>query len=83
MARVSHNGVRSFPLVPPFFWRSGTDFIAGTVYIEEAFGSDGFEPDLFSTDEVIEKEWKADADRASIYKAPLPELFRQDPSGMA
>lgn len=46
-----------------------------TVYLEQKFSRDDFEPDLFST-EVIEKEWKPNADRASIYKAPLPELLK-------
>ena len=48
-----------------------------TVYLENKFGKDDFEPDLFPTD-VIEKEWKPNADRASIYKAPLPELLRDN-----
>jgi hypothetical protein len=53
----------------------------GTVYVEHAFRGDDFEPDLFPVD-VTEKEWKPDADRASVYKAALPELLRYDP-GMA
>jgi hypothetical protein len=51
----------------------------GTVYIEKKFGNDEFEPDLFPT-EVTEKEWKADGDRASIYKVALPDLLREDPT---
>jgi hypothetical protein len=53
----------------------------GTVYVEHAFKGDDFEPDLFPVD-VTEKEWQPDADRASVYKDPLPELFKHD-SGMA
>ncbi len=34
----------------------------------------GFEPDVFPTEE-IEKEWKPDANRASISKIALPELL--------
>lgn len=59
----------SFVVMP----RALADFV--TVYLEQKFGRDDFEPDLFST-EVIEKEWKQNADRASIYKASLPELLR-------
>jgi len=52
--------------------------LAQWIYLEQKFGRDDFEPDLFST-EVIEKEWKQNADRASIYKASLPELLREEP----
>jgi hypothetical protein len=45
--------------------------------LEQSFGKDDFDPDVFPT-EVIEKEWKADADRASIHKVALPELLRED-----
>jgi hypothetical protein len=62
----------SFVVTP----RGTADFV--TVYLEQKFGRDDFEPDLFST-EVIEKEWKQNADRASIYKASLPELLREEP----
>jgi hypothetical protein len=51
------------------------DFV--TVYLEQKFGVDDFEPDLFPV-EVTEKEWKPNADRASIYKAPLPEFLRSN-----
>lgn len=47
-----------------------------TVYVESTFGKDDFEPDLFSS-KVTETEWKPNADRASIYKAALPELLNQ------
>ncbi len=47
--------------------------------MEKNFGNDGFEPDLFPT-EVTEKEWKPDGDRASIYKAALPDFLRPDPA---
>ena len=49
-----------------------------TVYVEKTFGNYDFEPDLFPT-EVTEKEWKADGDRASIYKVALPDFLRNDP----
>lgn len=54
----------------------------GTVYVEKQFGNDDFEPDLFPA-EVTEKEWKADGDRASIYKVALPDLLRVDPALLA
>jgi len=47
------------------------------IYLEQSLFNDAFEPDLFPT-EVIEKEWKPSADRASIYKVALPELLRDD-----
>ncbi|KAI0261929.1 hypothetical protein BC834DRAFT_411787 [Gloeopeniophorella convolvens] len=50
--------------------------LAQWIYVEKTFGGDDFEPDLFPTD-VIEKEWKQDADRASIYKVALPDLLRE------
>lgn len=53
-----------------------------TVYVEKKFGNVDFEPDLFPT-EVTEKEWKADGDRASIYKVALPDLLRVDPAPLA
>ncbi|KAI0297017.1 hypothetical protein B0F90DRAFT_1635111, partial [Multifurca ochricompacta] len=56
--------------------------LAQWIYVERVFGNDDFEPDLFPT-EVIEKEWKPDGDRASIYKVALPELLRDSPSSMA
>jgi len=56
--------------------------LAQWLYVEEAFGGDDFEPDLFPTD-LIEKEWNPEADRASIYKAALPEVLRHDHSQMA
>jgi len=46
-----------------------------TVRVEESFSKSDFEPDVFASSE-IEKEWKPDADRASIYKAAVPELLR-------
>jgi hypothetical protein len=48
-----------------------------TVYLEQSFERDDFDPDLFPT-EVTEKEWKPNADRASIVKVALPELLRDD-----
>jgi hypothetical protein len=45
--------------------------------LEQSFEKDDFDPDVFPT-EVIEKEWKRDADRASICKVALPELLRDD-----
>jgi len=45
--------------------------------LEQSLFSDAFEPDLFPTEE-IEKEWKYDADRASISKVALPEFLRDD-----
>jgi hypothetical protein len=45
--------------------------------LEQSFGDDDFDPDLFPT-EVIEKEWKRGADRASICKVALPELLKDD-----
>jgi hypothetical protein len=45
--------------------------------LEQTFAKDDFEPDIFPTN-VIEKEWKPNADRASIYKVALPEVFRDD-----
>lgn len=50
--------------------------------MEKKFGNDDFEPDLFPA-EVTEKEWKADGDRASIYKVALPDLLRVDPAPLA
>jgi hypothetical protein len=56
-----------------------TDFVKKkiTVNLEQSLFSAGFEPDVFSTED-IEKEWKPDADRASICKIVLPELLRDD-----
>ncbi|KAH9982015.1 hypothetical protein BJV74DRAFT_989202 [Russula compacta] len=51
--------------------------LAEWLYVEQSFGRDDFDPDTFSTD-VIEKEWNPNADRASIYKLPLPEFLRDD-----
>jgi hypothetical protein len=45
-----------------------------TVSLEQSLFNAGFEPDLFSTEE-IEKEWKPDGDRASISNIALPELL--------
>jgi len=45
--------------------------------VEDSFWKSDFEPDVFANSE-IEQEWKLDADRASIYKAALPELLRDD-----
>lgn len=57
--------------------------LAEWIYLEQTFAKDDFEPDIFPTN-VIEKEWKPNADRASIYKAALPEVFRDDqPWGIA
>jgi hypothetical protein len=50
--------------------------------VEKKFGNDDFEPDLFPT-EVTEKEWDPEGDRASIYKAALPDLLRMDPAIVA
>jgi hypothetical protein len=47
-----------------------------TVSLEQSLFDAGFEPDVFSTED-IEKEWKPDADRASISKIALPELLKQ------
>jgi len=47
------------------------------IYLEQSLSKDGFEPDVFSTED-IEKEWKPNADRASICKIALPELLRDD-----
>jgi len=44
--------------------------------LEQSLFDAGFEPDVFSTED-IEKEWKPDADRASISKIALPELLKQ------
>lgn len=51
------------------------------VYLEQSLLNAGFEPDVFSTEE-IEKEWKPDATRASISKIALPELLRDEKSGI-
>jgi hypothetical protein len=56
--------------------------LAEWIYVEKQFGNDDFEPDLFPA-EVTEKEWKADGDRASIYKVALPDLLRVDPALLA
>lgn len=48
-----------------------------TVHLEQSLFDDGFEPDVFSTQD-IEKEWKPNADRASITKIALPDLLRDD-----
>lgn len=56
--------------------------LAEWIYLEKKFGNDDFEPDLFPA-EVTEKEWKADGDRASIYKVALPDLLRGDPISLA
>jgi len=48
-----------------------------TVRLEQSLFNDGFELDVFSTED-IEKEWKPNADRASISKIALPELLRDD-----
>jgi hypothetical protein len=45
--------------------------------LEQSFRNDDFDPDLFPT-EVTEKEWKPDANRASIIKVAFPELLRTD-----
>ena len=55
-----------------------TDLV--TVYLEQTFGKDDFDPDLFPTDE-IEKEWDPNSDRASIYKAAIPELLKDSHPG--
>jgi hypothetical protein len=55
-----------------------TDLV--TVYLEQTFGKDDFDPDLFPTDE-IEKEWNPNSDRASIYKAAIPELLKDSHPG--
>jgi len=52
------------------------------VYVEQTFARDNFEPDIFPTN-VTEKEWKPNADRASIYKAALPEIPRDQPWNIA
>lgn len=80
MARVSESGVRdlffNLPVLRPGV--QNTDFvIKKTVNLEQSLFSAGFEPDVFSTKD-IEKEWKPDADRASICKIVLPELLRDD-----
>ncbi|KAF8486938.1 hypothetical protein DFH94DRAFT_702089 [Russula ochroleuca] len=51
--------------------------LAQWIYLEQSFERDDFDPDLFPT-EVTEKEWKPNADRASIVKVALPELLRDD-----
>jgi len=51
--------------------------LAEWIYVESSFAKDDVDPDLFDKS-VIEKEWKPGADRASIYKAALPELLRDD-----
>ena len=59
-----------------------TDFVTKiTVNLEQSLLNDGFEPDVFSTEE-IEKEWKPDANRASISKIALPELLVDGQVGM-
>jgi hypothetical protein len=50
--------------------------------VEQSFAKDDFEPDIFPTD-VTEKEWDPNADRASIYKAALPEISRGQPWNIA
>jgi hypothetical protein len=47
------------------------------LHLEQSLFDDGFEPDVFSTQD-IEKEWKPNADRASITKIALPDLLRDD-----
>jgi hypothetical protein len=49
--------------------------------LEQSLLNAGFEPDLFSTED-IEKEWKRDADRASILKIALPELLMDGQIGI-
>jgi len=57
--------------------------LAQWIRIENSFWKSDFEPDTFDNSE-IEKEWKRDGDRASIYKAVLPELLRDNgPSAAA
>jgi len=56
--------------------------LAEWIYVEDHFGKDDFEPDLFPA-EVTEKEWKPDGDRASIYKVAHPDLLRIDPALVA
>jgi len=51
--------------------------LAEWIYLEQSLFNEGFEPDVFSTED-IEKEWKPNADRASISKIALPELLRDD-----
>jgi len=46
------------------------------LYLERSLFNDGFEPDVFATED-LEKEWKPNADRASIYKDALPEVLKQ------
>ena len=46
--------------------------------MENRFGNDNFEPDLFPT-EVTEKEWKPNGDRAPKNKVAVPDLLRIDP----
>jgi hypothetical protein len=52
-----------------------------TVSLEQSLLNTGFEPDVFSTEE-IEKEWKPDGDRASIFKIALPELLTDGQLGI-
>lgn len=52
------------------------------VCVEQTFAKYDFEPDIFPTN-VIEKEWKPNADRASIYKPALPELPTDQPWNIA
>jgi len=54
--------------------------LAQWIYLEQTFGKDDFDPDLFPTDE-IEKEWNPNSDRASIYKAAIPELLKDSHPG--
>jgi hypothetical protein len=49
--------------------------------LEQSLLNAGFEPDVFPTGE-IEKEWKSDADRASISKIALPELLMDGQLGI-
>jgi len=56
--------------------------LAEWLSVEQTFAKDDFEPDIFPTN-VIEKEWKPNADRASIYKAAVPELPRDQPWSIA
>lgn len=52
-----------------------------TVSLEQSLLNAGFEPDVFPTEE-IEKEWKPNADRASISKIVLPELLMDGQLGI-
>jgi hypothetical protein len=78
MARVSHSGVR--PFFPCFFfWRSLTNVIVRglrTVYVEDAFWKDEFEPDLFPT-QVTEMWWEPHASKSHW------NPFKGDVEGMA